>query len=429
MEPSRSTFWRRQASQTALRYNLGCVLGNFLPIGLGVSAVFACALLILREHGAVGAGVWTTYALGLFACLLFTWWRARRGFFTLPDALARLDWHLGLHNRLSAAAAGVGEFPAARPVADGYAFRWQRIVPPVAAAVALVGTAACLPLSKRPPVFVPAVPPAAWTQAARWIDSLQKSGLLQEPALVEARARLEGLQRQPARDWYSQSSLEAGDSLRDQTAQSIDALQRDLRSTLGDLNAMQRFTDQTAASEIKGTSENLANALKGLELGNLPLNQELLDQLKQADLADLKTLTPEQVDELKRRLKDGAQVCQACLHPGDPIGDPKDPVLLAGQAMHDGQIEPGGTTQPLTLREKPTDLGSSATEAVSNPDLSHALPGETLGVGKGEHTVDPTKYAGPAAGGAIASPGTGGETVWRDDLTPGEREVLKSFFK
>ena len=130
--------------------------------------------------------------------------------------------------------------------------------------MALVGTAAYLPLSKRAPVFVPAVPPAAWAQAAKWIDSLQKSGLLQEPALAEVRERLEQLQRQPARDWYSQSSLEAGDSLRDQTAQSIDALQRDLRSTLGDLAAMQRFTDQTSASEIKGTSENLDNTLKGL---------------------------------------------------------------------------------------------------------------------------------------------------------------------
>ena len=429
MEPPRSTFWRRQARQTALRYNIGCVLGNFLSGGLGLSALFACALLIAREQGAAGAGAWTAYALGLLACLLFAWWRARRGFFTSSDALARLDWQMGLHNRLSAAAAGVGEFPAARPVADGYTFRWRRIVPPVAGAIALVGTAACLPLSKRAALFTPAVPPTAWTQAARWLDSLQKSGLLQEPALAETRARLEQLQRQPARDWYSQSSLEAGDSLRDQTAQSIDALQRDLRSTLSDMDAMQRFTDQTSASEIKSVGENLDNALKGLELGNLPLNKELLDPLKQADLDDLKTLTPEQTEELKRRLKDGAQICQACLRPGEPVGDPKDLMLLATPPRKDGKFAPGGGSQNLTLNEKPTDLGSSATEAVSNPDLSHALPGDMMGVGKGEHTVDPAKYTGPAGGGAITSQGAGGDTVWRDDLTPNEREVLKNFFK
>ena len=105
----------------------------------------------------------------------------------------------------------------------------------------------------------------------------------------------------------------------------------------------------------------------------------------------------------------------------------------------------GGSTQPLSLNEKPTDLGTSAKDAVSNPgstvcsplptptvsnpDLSHALPGDTVGVGKGEHPVDPAKYTGLAAGGAISSPGTGGQTVWRDDLTPNEREVLKNFFK
>ena len=429
MEPSRSTFWRRRARRTALRYNLGCLLGHFLPASLGLSALFACALLIVRERGPIGAGVWTAYGVGLLACLLFAWARARRGFFTLPDALARLDWQMGLHNRLSAAAAGVGAFPVPRAVADGYAFRWRRIVPPLAAAVALVWTAACLPLSKHAAVFVPAVPPAAWTQAAHWIDNLQKSGLLQEPALAEARERLEQLQRQPARDWYSQSSLEAGDSLRDQTAQSIDALQHDLRSTLGNLDAMQKFTDQTSAAEIKSTGENLDYALKGLELGNLPLNQDLLKQLKEADLGNLKTLTPEQMDELKRRLKEGAQVCEACLQPGDAKGDPKGVVLVAAPPIKDGKIVRGGSTQPLSLNEKPTDLGTSARDALSNPDLSHALPGDTVGVGKGEHTVDPAKYTGPAAGGTITSPGTGGETVWRDDLTPSERGVLKNFFK
>ena len=115
--------------------------------------------------------------------------------------------------------------------------------------------------------------------------------------------------------------------------------------------------------------------------------------------------------------------------PGEPVGDPKDLVLVATPAAKDGQIARNGGTQPLTLHEKPTDLGSSATEAVSNPDLSHALPGDMVGVGKGEHTVDPTKYTGLAAGGTITSQGVGGETVWRDDLTPSEREVLKNFFK
>ena len=83
----------------------------------------------------------------------------------------------------------------------------------------------------------------------------------------------------------------------------------------------------------------------------------------------------------------------------------------------------------LTFNEKPAELASTSKEAVSNSDLEHALPGDLMGVGKGEHNVDPSKYAGPIAGGTAASNGEGGEAVWRNDLTPKEREVLKNFFK
>ena len=101
------------------------------------------------------------------------------------------------------------------------------------------------------------------------------------------------------------------------------------------------------------------------------------------------------MDELKRRLKEGAQVCQACLQPGDRRAIRRGSVLVAAPPIKDGKIVRGGSTQPLSLNEKPTDLGTSAKDAVSNPDLSHALPGDTLGVGKGEHPVDPAKYTGP----------------------------------
>ena len=57
------------------------------------------------------------------------------------------------------------------------------------------------------------------------------------------------------------------------------------------------------------------------------------------------------------------------------------------------------------------------------------MPGDLVGVGKGEHTVDPSAYTGPTSAGAALSEGTGGEAVWRDDLTPQERTLLKNFFK
>ena len=430
MDISSAIFWQSQARRTVWRHNACCVLADFLPFCLGVSAVFACALLVARGNGSVPARPWATaYGLALAACAAGAAWRSHERFFASRDALVRLDWNLGLHNRLSAAAAGGGEFPPVQAGTDGYLFHWRKSGPPLAASARLVGAAATVPVTRPPARYIPASTPAAWTQTAEWIDALKKTDALQEPALEDLRERLEQLRQQPAQDWYSQSSLEAGDNLHEQTAQSIQALQRDLQSALDNLEAMQRFTDQTSALETKSAQANLANALKGLELGNLPLNQEMLGHLKSADLSKLRDLDPKQIEEMKRRLKAGTQVCKACLQPGG--WDGKENVVAARAPVpKDAKFaRDHESSAPLTYNEKPADLASTGKEAVSNGDLEHALPGDLLGVGKGEHNVNPSKYAGPAAGGAAASNGQGGEAVWRNDLTPKEREVLKNFFK
>lgn len=424
MTPNPATYWRQQARRTARRHNFACVLAAFLPWGLGWSAVFACALLIARENHLAGPELWIGYAIGLLAGLEVALRRARGRFFTVAESVVRLEWRLRLHNRLSAALAGVGAFPEVQPASDGFTLNWPRIALPLAAAGALVAAAAMVPLAQRPAAtYRPPATPVAWTQTAEWIDALKKTDALQEPALEQLRERLEQLQKQPAEDWYSQSSLEAGDNLHGQTQQSIQDLQRDLQSALGNLESLERFSDQTSAAEMKGAHDALANALKGLALGNLPLNADLLSSLKAADLS---SLSAAQMAKLKERLKAGDKACQNCLHPGEMEGRAK---FLVQVTQRPGGTGGGESTAPLTLNEKPADVGSAKVAPVSSNDLEHALPGDVMGVGKGEHPVDPGKYAGPAAAGAIASNGEGGEAVWRNDLTPREREALKSFFK
>ncbi len=149
--------------------------------------------------------------------------------------------------------------------------------------------------------------------------------------------------------------------------------------------------------------------------------------MKQADLSNLKTLNAAQLEELKRCLKAGDKVCTASLHPGSP--GKTDGTLAAVDRSAPGGKGGGTASPPLNLDEKPTDLNTKTLADVSNPNLDHAMPGDLLGVNKGDHPVDPTKYAGPAPGGAVASNGEGGEAVWRNDLTPAERDVVKHFFK
>ena len=435
-----ASFWRRRARRTAWRYNSGRALGHFLPAALVASAVFACVLLAVREHGAAGRGPWIGYGASLLVCAGFAAWRAGRGgLFTAADAAVRLEWHLGLHNRLSAAAAGVGAFPAPQSAPDGYSLRWQRVVPPLAGALALVLAAAWIPVSR--PVradLAPATPPESLAQTAEWLDTLQKTALVQPPALEDFRERLEQLRQQPARDWYSQSSLEAGDNLHGQTEQSLQALQRDLRTAASSLETMERPPEQLTPAESKAAAERMQEALKGLELGNLPLNKDLLSQLKGLDPSKLKSLTSEQMEQLRERLKNGVKITEAMLKPGksgDKEGkEGKEMALVAAGPTAD-RTEPGGpgggkSSAPLDLRDQPTDLHSTTVEPDANAaNLDHALPGDIVGVGKGEHTIDPNADAGPAAAGATTSEGTGGETVWRDDLTPAERETLGKFFK
>lgn len=427
MTPIPADYWRQQAQRTARRHNFACALAEFLPWGLGWSVVFACLVLIARENNMAGPELWIGYAVGLLAGAEIALRRARRRFFGVAESVVRLEWRLRLHNRLSAALAGVGAFPAVQPVADGFVLDWRRIGLPLSAAVALVAAAAVVPLARRTAAtYRPPATPVAWTQTAEWIDALKKTDALEEPAIEQLRERLEQLQKQPAEDWYSQSSLEAGDNLHGQTQQSIEALQRDLQSALGNLESLERFTDQTSAAEMKGTHEALANALKGLALGNLPLNADLLSSLKAADLSNLKSLSAAQVEKLKERLKSGDKACQACLHPGDMEGRAKGLVQVT---QRPGGTGGGESSAPLTLNEKPAGVGSAKVEPVSSNDLDHALPGDLMGVGKGEHPVDPAKFAGTASAGAIVSNGDGGEAVWRNDLTPKEREVVRSFFK
>ena len=434
-----TVFWRRRARWTALRHNFGRVLGGFLPACLGVSAVFACGLLLVRQRGTVGAAWWSGYGAALLACAALAAWHAgRRGFFTVADARVRLESHLGLHNRLSAAAAGVGAFPPPQAAPDGYGFRWQTILPPLAGALVLVLGAGWVPVTPpAAPDLAPETLPAAWSRTAQWLDALQKTDLVQPPALEDFHERLAQLAQQSARDWYSQSSLEAGDHLRGQAEQSLQALQRDLRTAASSLETMERLPENVSPAEAKALAQRLQEAVKGLEMGNLPLNKELLSQLKGLDLSKLKSLTPSQLEQLRKRLKDGVKITEATLRPGKP-GDKDGDLALVGVPTEGPSAEngePGGTgggtsSAPLDLKDKPTQLHSAATEPDANASsLDHALPGDLIGVGQGEHTVDPSKYQGPTAAGLAASEGTGGEAVWRDDLTPQEREVLKRFYK
>ena len=426
MAASRKTFWSRQARWTAWRHNTGWWLGAFLPFAIAGSILFSGTLLVVRQSGAERPGVWLWFAGALSVAAGFGFLRARSHFFSVREGLTRLDLSLGLHNRLTAAAAGVGDYPEPRPVQDGLSWRWSKIATPFAVCALLVLSAAFVPLARRAHTSTPTEQPATWAQLESWVEQLQQSDTVEPESLEELKEKLEDLRKQDRQDWYSHSSLEAGDSLRQQTSDSLEKLRRDLDSAIAALTAMEEAREEISPTALQEMRETLSKALQGLEMGNLPFNKELLSQLKGLDPSKLKQLTPAQIAALKQKLKDGVGTCKECLQPGGKEGD-GIAVLLAETGT--GGISRGPGSVPLGRSEKPTQLNTETTAGVSNEDTSRSLPGDVLGVGKGEHEVDRTAFTGSTAAGAIRSSGAGGEAVWRNNATPQEREILKRFFK
>jgi len=114
-----NNFWLKQGGWVAAQVNGARWLGFAVPAFAGWSFASGCLLFITRRAGwsARPVAFTTVLAVGLIAGLAFR--RMRRHWYTREDGLVHLDAVLGLHNRLSSAAAGVGQWPAPVLLANG----------------------------------------------------------------------------------------------------------------------------------------------------------------------------------------------------------------------------------------------------------------------------------------------------------------------
>jgi hypothetical protein len=269
--------------------------------------------------------------------------------------------------------------------------------------------------------------PLAWGEIESWLDELEQEEIVEDRDLEEARREVNQLRSQPMEDWYRHSSLEAGDSLREQTARSIRDLAQGLRTSLAGISAVDQFPEGVPAELAELWEHEMGKALEDLELGSLSLDPELLRQLKAIDIdpAKLRPLTDAELAALKEALKKGLKACQGCVGSGTNV------VVLAAacEAWGRGGITRGPGAAPLFLKDRETRLNEGKLETVANPDYGRAALGDPLAVMEGEHEIDETQYRGPTAAGAATALGEGGETVWRNPLLPEEQEVLTRYFR
>jgi hypothetical protein len=337
----------------------------------------------------------------------------------------RLESQLQLHNRLSAAAAGVGNWPVPPDeVSDGWTWNWSRLLTPPTVATFVLLSAFEIPLTPHSAqATVVTEEPLAWTQVEAWLDTLKKEEVVQPQALENLQEQLDQLRQQPKEDWYSHSSLEAGDNLKQKAEQGLRSLQKDLNQaheTVLHLEAEKNLSTQ----ELQQLNGQMQAAMQGLQMGTLPLHPEALKELKSLDLSKAKSFSAAELKEMKERMSKSLGACSQCLKLGDQFA-----VGAGGDKPGVGAPTRGPGTAPITLSEQENQLGTKKTEAVANDDFKRAALGETVGVSQTEHDVDKKSYRGSTQAGAIDSNGTGGEAVWRNDLTPEERATLQRFFK
>jgi hypothetical protein len=416
-------FWVAAARRLALRRNIASWADAFLSVSLRITVVAALVLLAVRLMRLEARFLWVGWGGVLAVAALVCWAVVARRSYSVADGLARLDQMGGLHNRLTAAFEGIGPWPRQRlGVRDDVRWNWSRLGMPVVSCGLLLAAVSLVELPKAVAHARPSDEPIAWTQIESWIKTLDQAKLLDQPALDKLEGQLDDLRRQAAQDWYSQSSLEAGDALEQQAAQSLRDLQENLEKS-ADLMAQVQQADGMPASQIQALSDSLRAAAQGMLSGNLPLNQELAGQLRNFDPSSLKSMTPEQMRALQQRLAEGAKVCSQCVSPNPGrLGAGKRGQFASG---HPG----GGGPAPLTLEQTPENLHSTKLEGASNLDPSRALPAEVIAIAKGRHNVDKNLAVGPVAGGATTYAGEGGDVVWRDSPLPDERQVLQKYFK
>jgi hypothetical protein len=428
MAENNQAFWLKRARREAFRFNSGWWLQSFLPWVFSLGMLGSFGTLALRSANQSVFGV--ALAALCFACggMVVALCVTRRRFLSLTEALVRLDVDLRLHNRLSSAAQGIGEWPEPQPQARlALRWNWASLLKPPLIAIALVAASLLVPLPKRQSKPVgPTASPPSWDSIQARLDALQKSDVVQAEAIDSLRKSLDALRKQPADQWYRHESLEASDQLQEQVEHSASKLQEQLETALGTMQTARKIESNQLQALARPLDNMLGQAVEGMEFGALPLNEQILSQLKGIDSAKVRQLTPEQFKSLSEKMKAGIAASASSYSSGDKT---REAPLVGIPAPEGGGVDRGPGAAPLMLSENKTELGTTQTESIHSEDLSRARAGDRVGLSSGEPRIDETPWTDAQSGGANSSSGSGGEAIWDQAATPAEQAALRRFFR
>ncbi len=436
-------FWRQRAARLEVRLNFHHWLSRLIPKLFLLLIAIALFDLFRREAALPVRWSYLLLLLGTVGVGGWAWLEARAHFCSWRQALVRLETVLGLHNQLSAAQDGILPWPAPRTeIDDGYNANWKQILTPLLAGSLFLWSAHLVPVSKMKlgATTEPISEPPEFAQVQSWINALKADDLIEPDKLQEMQTSLDKLQERPARDWYTQSNLEAADSLKQLTEQSMNALAQDLDQADQAVEGMQeKVENSNGASSLQPLQEQLRLAEENLASGNLPLKRELIDQLKNGESAMDKQLSASQLAALHERLKKGELAAQTAPKSKGVLSEEMQQAMAeaaSGYGTGRRKLVPGGgglgggkESAPLELQEREKSSPQGTLTQVSSDDMSRVALGETIKISASKPMVDPGTYRGTQNAGVAQVQGSGGEAVWRSTYDPTEADTLTRFFK
>ena len=428
----RRIFWLRQAVHLQRKVNVARWLQSFLPALCGLSFVISCLLVLERYLFDQSRYVWAVYGVTVCVCALTCLILVQKYFFSTGEALVQLDVVMQLHNRLSSAFAGIGEWPQVTDVHDGLRWRWGQTISPVLFSVVVLAMAFWIPIRNAPAIFErPTHKPLAWTDMALTLEHLEQSDIVQHKAIDHLQAQLWQLENQPPQHWYSHSTLEATDALRQQMDHALAQLAQQLQQMASVVSKLERQAPDAGTPALQDLSAQFAQTLDGLSLGRMPLGEQHLKLLQRIDPHSLKGLSREELAHLKETLRNGMATLREMPGHGRQGYAGNEPGQDGFSENEPGQggIDRGPGTAPLTLSPRPGFGGLDRLEVVRGADEPDTNEPYITSYSVKQPDADRAQPHSITPGGTARVQGDGGAAVWKHTFTPDEREVLQRVFK
>ena len=440
-DPTPERYWQGEAARLARSINMGWWADRFNRIAATIFLFFALGVIAWRTFRPesvsaswIGLGMAIGVAVAALAALA---WSHRR-WIGMREGLIRLDSRLSLDNALVAAARGRGSWPSptirdstesARP-----RWRWLIALAPGLGAIALVALAVWIPVptpnAKSAPV---AAEPGAWERMEDWVETLAEEELIDPEADREYRERIEQLRERDREEWFSDSSLEATDTLEENLGQEIKEMAQSMSDLERDLESLQSSATSGDPSTRKEAEEAARESLEKLAGNDLSRQSELVEGMKKAlsqEGGEDGGLSREQIESLRQQLREGSEALGEMQ--GLPPLESLPESMMAGSrpgtmpGPGQGEVQRGPGDAPLHFGEE-NQVEGGKLEGVSGDTADEIRLGDLIGVGETEHDED-AGAEGSRAGGAIAGSGRGGEAVFRESFLPDEQSVLKRYF-